>query len=120
MSGCGGGGDNGPPPPALRFSPEQVTITQAAGTTFTVTASATRTYSQTVYVMIIDLGGVIVPTVSLAYLSPTVYQATFTLQSGLSLGPHVGRFEVRLCNDPTCNSQVDGSPSYLPYVITIQ
>ena len=120
LGGCGGGGDDGPPPPALSFSPEQVSLTTTAGSTFTVTATAGRTYSQMVYVKIIDQGGVIVPTVSLTYVSPTVYQATFTLQSGLSLGPHVGRFEVHLCTDPACNSDVEGSPSYLPYAITIQ
>lgn len=124
LAACGGGGDEASPPQsALAFSPSPVTasVPQAnTVTTLQVTATSSRTYQQMIYVMVVDSVGVINPYgVTVTPLSATVYQAQLTTASGLSLGHHTGQFEVRVCYDAACQSQVPGSPSYLPYDINV-
>lgn len=126
LAACGGGGDEAPPPPpqpALTFNPSPVTASVPQANTVTalqVTATSSRTYQQMVYVMVIDPVGVINPYgVTITPLSATVYQAQLTTVAGLSLGHHTGQFEVRVCYDSGCQSQVPGSPSYLPYDINV-
>lgn len=123
LASCGGGGGGSTPPYQLSFSPGTLATSYAQGTSQAVSVTATldRTVSQTVNVAIVDSTGVIEPTVQLAALTQTSYQATLTTQSTLSVGEHVGTLQVRLCydNPATCASPLPGSPFSLPYTFTV-
>jgi hypothetical protein len=135
--GGGGGGDSGPgassaappaPPvtssgPALRFVPEKMTATAEAGSSVTATVSATALrpddFSGTVYALVIDSNGVLLPNARVLAISATEYSAVLQTSPSLAPGVYKGNFSVKLCRDAGCASQFPGSPIDLPYEITV-
>ena len=119
--GGGGGGDGGGAP--LTFSPATVTANVASGQSATVTVRATATdlslFGNKLYVYVVDGARVLTPSVELAAIDNRTISATLHTSPALAEGRHQGTFQIQLCNDANCTSQVRGSPVPLPYDLTI-
>ena len=115
--GSGGGGDNS----WLTFSPVPVTATVMEGTSaeMVVTATSSRTISQTLYIKIVDSQGVTTGSGDLLQLSATQYETHLLVSPSLPVGVHEGNFEVWLYTDQAMTQVYDGSPWKVPYKITV-
>lgn len=109
--------------PALRFTPEKIAVTAEAGTSVTATVNATalrpQDFTSTVYAMVVDSAGVILPNARVLAVSGTEYSAVLQTSPNLAPGVYKGGFSVRLCRDTGCASQFPGSPVDLPYEFTV-
>jgi len=134
LAACGGGGGGGDstapvaPPvasvgPALRFTPEKMAVTAEAGISVTATVNATALrpadFTGTVYALVVDGTGVILPNARVLAISATEYSAVLQTSPSLAPGVYKGNFVVKLCRDASCASQFPGSPVDLPYEITV-
>lgn len=125
--GGGGGGDNNngggvtPAGPALTFTPATVSATLLAGVSsnVSVNASVNRpadfSNASTVFALITDSSGVLLPSAQLIRDSDTQYHASLQTAPTLAAGSYTGNFSVKLCKDSACASQFPGSPMQLPY-----
>lgn len=108
----------------LAFSPAKLTASAIAGQSvdMVVTATATKTFSGTVNVAIIDSTGVFSTDVGLTQKSPYQYVATLHLASRLPAGVYDGSLKVRLCKDEPqrCADPYPGSPWLLPYHVEVK
>ena len=123
LAACGGGGGGSDGGAALTFSPATVTANVASGTSATITVRATATdtsiFSGTVYVYIVDSAHVLTSSVELTSVDSRTVSATIHTLPTLAAGRYQGTFQIHLCNDASCASQVRGSPVPLPYDLTI-
>jgi hypothetical protein len=122
LAGCGGGGDDGDDA-ALTFSPTTVTASVVAGTSATLTVRATASnpslFTGSVFVFVVDSASVLLPAVELALVDSRTVSATLHTSPALPVGRHQGTFQIQLCNDANCTSQIAGSPVPLPYDLTV-
>lgn len=136
LSACGGGGGGGssggggvtPPPvvgPALSFSPATATASVQAGVSATINVSASVNRpadfanASSVFALVLDSTGVLLPGVQLVRDSDTQYHVALQTAPTLAAGSYQGNFTVKLCPDSACASQFPGSPMNLPYAITV-
>lgn len=129
LAACGGGGGGASDAGSLgrgawlTFAPAQIDLTLLpnTATSFSVTATSSKTIAETINVGIVDNTGVISPNASIRANSSMSYTATMTTNAALRAGTYTGNIEVRLCYDiPTvCARPVDGSPWQLPYNIKV-
>jgi len=132
LSACGGGGGGGsaaagaaPAGPAVTFTPAKVSASFPTGTAASLTATATINRpsdfdgASAVYATIVDDTGVILPAAQITQTGSTQYSARLTTVSNLTPGTHTGSFSLRLCRDAACTSQFPGSPTALPYELTV-
>lgn len=126
--GGGGGGTGGTPVPAssaaLTFSPDKVAVSAVAGTSGTATVNATVARpadfnGATVYPVLVDGAGVLLPDAQLVQDGGQAYHATLQTAPTLAAGSYQGNFTVKLCRDSACASQFPGSPMLLPYAIDV-
>ncbi len=134
-SGGGGGGSSGggsavsgtPASQAngIAFSPSALEVAQKPGTTppidVTVSVNDPSLFSgvSTVYAVITDPSGVLAPTVQISRLNNTQYYASLSVSPSLAAGNYQGNFQLKLCSDSQCQSQVPGSPWVFPYNINV-
>lgn len=122
LSSCGGGSQ---PNPALVFSPQQIELNTRAGSPSRVTVQAqVRNPSNfgnasTVYAVVVDPDQVLQGTPTLTQNDSENYTAELVFSPTLQAGVHQGQFLVKLCRDAQCASQFPGSPSRLPYKLTV-
>ena len=133
LSACGGGGggaadSSSPPPPAgpaMTFTPAQLSATAAAGTSATLSVSASINRpadfsgAASVFALIVDDQGVLLPSPKLVQDSSVLYHADLQTVPTLAAGSYSGNFTVKLCRDSACASQFPGSPMQLPYALTV-
>ena len=135
LSACGGGGGGSsgggnvtPPPvtgPALSFSPATATASVQAGISTTINVNATVNRpadfanAASVFALVVDSNGVLLPGVQLVRDSDTQYHVALQTAPTLAAGNYQGNFTVKLCQDSGCASQFPGSPMNLPYNITV-
>jgi Viral BACON domain len=123
LAACGGGGGNEGGGATLTFSPATVAANVTSGSSATVTvratASDTSLFSRALYVYVVDSEQVLTPSIELAPIDSTTISATLHTSPALAEGRHQGTFQIQLCNDTSCTSQVRGSPIPLPYDLTI-
>lgn len=138
--GGGGGGDKAPVSPgaaagsapvvpsadigpALRFTPEKIAVTAETGTSGTATVNATalrpQDFTGTVYALVVDSTGVILPNARVLPVSTNEYSVVLQTAPNLAPGIYKGKFLVKLCRDTGCASQFPGSPVDLPYEFTV-
>jgi hypothetical protein len=121
--GGGGGGESGASNGPVTFAPATVTANVASGTSATITVRATATdvslFSSRLYVFVVDSAHVLAPGVELAPIDAKTMSATLHTLPTLAPGRYQGSFQVQLCNDANCQSQVRGSPVALPYDLTV-
>ncbi len=122
MTACGGGGSGGESAP-LTFAPSTLTANVASGSSATLTVRATASdlslFGSTVYVYVVDSAQVLTSSVELARVDSKTISATLHTKPTLAEGRYQGAFQIQLCNDANCTSQVRGSPVPLPYDLTI-
>jgi hypothetical protein len=124
LAGCGGGGggDDGDDA-ALTFSPTTLSASVVSGTSATLTVQATASnpslFTGAVFVFVVDSASVLLPGVELAAVDSRTVSATLHTSPALPVGRHQGTFQIQLCNDPNCSSQIAGSPVPLPYDLTV-
>ncbi len=141
LSACGGGGgsapssgnsgNNGTPPTsggttatALSFSPALVSSNYQAGSSVSFTVVATPNNpsdfngATTIYTLIVDNTGVITKDFTINRAGDS-YFATMHTSPSIPEGKYRGNFSVLLCRDSACQSQFPGSPSSLPFEITV-
>ncbi len=130
--GGGGGGDSSNSPnsggnPAgdwLTFNPSQVDISVYEGSSvpISVVGTATKKFSKSFNIAIVDSVGVITPSVSISAISPMQYQVTLNSNLALKTGVYTSNVQVRLCEDDPkiCNVPFPGSPWTLPIKITVK
>lgn len=120
--GGGGGGDSGGSA-VLSFTPGTVSANVAFGTSATITVRASTAnpslFSGALYVFVVDSAQVLLPNIELAQVDSRTVSATLHTSPALASGRHQGTFQIQLCNDPTCASQIAGSPVPLPYDLTV-
>lgn len=134
LSACGGGGggsstsDNANANPSSRgailsFSPSTLTASIETGTSASLTVRASvldpSRFSSSVYVIVADNANVLSPGVELSRIDQTTFLATLHTSPSITVGHQTGSFQVKLCNDPNCTSEVNGSPIPLPYDLTV-
>lgn len=132
LGACGGGGGGGgggtQPPltgPAMTFNPAKVSATIAAGTSSTLTVSASINRpsdfdgASSVFALIVDDKGVLLPSARVVQDTPLQYHAELQTAPTLAAGSYSGNFTVKLCRDSGCAGQYPGSPMLLPYELTI-
>jgi hypothetical protein len=132
LTACGGGGGGGSGATSassaassapVTFAPATVTANVASGTSATITIRASTTdvslFSSALYVFVVDSAHVLAPSVELAPIDAKTMSATLHTLPTLAPGRYQGTFQVQLCNDTNCQSQVRGSPVALPYDLTI-
>lgn|GEM_PF-6918598 len=132
LAACGGGGGSDSPQgsssgdtgEALSFTPQTLSSTYQSGAAPYLSARAELRNFETVrgkdvYVVIVDSDHVLLSAPKSQGLNVTSYEIGVTLSPTLSVGRHQGKLEIRLCQDPACSAQFAGSPSYLPYDLTV-
>lgn len=124
LAACGGGGGGADGGSAvLSFTPSTVTANVASGTSATVTVRASANnpslFSGPLYVYVVDSAQVLLPSIELAQVDSRTISATLHTSPALAAGRHQGSFQIQLCNDASCSSQIAGSPVPLPYDLTI-
>lgn len=123
LTACGGGGGGDGGTALLSFTPSTVTANVASGTSATLTVRATTgnpsLFSGPVYVYVVDSAQVLLPSIELAQVDSRTISATLHTSPALAAGRHQGSFQIQLCNDAACASQIAGSPVPLPYDLTI-
>jgi hypothetical protein len=122
--GGGGGGDGGGGnTSAVSFNPSTLTGNVQVGHSTSLTVRATARdpsqFSGSLYVFVVDPNHIITSTVSLAAVDSTTMSATVYTSPSLSTGHYQGSWQVQLCKDANCASQIPGSPVALPYDITV-
>ncbi|MEO7496194.1 MAG: BACON domain-containing carbohydrate-binding protein [Massilia sp.] len=123
-SGGSSGGGPGASSPALTLSPSPLVQTITAGTSkmMTVNASVTRPSDfagiATLYTLIVDEAKVLSPNPGLAQ-DGNQFVATLFSSPSLEPGSYKGIFQIHLCRDARCTSEVPGSPVSLPYDFTV-
>lgn len=126
LTACGGGGGGGSTAPssssaALTFSPSSITETYFEGDSIAISIMATVNIapSGNVYAYIIDNTGIVSTNATVAMGPGGGYIATINTSPILPVGHYQGVFQVKLCPDAACKSQYQGSPSLLPFDITV-
>jgi len=124
VSSCGGGaGGSGGSGAAVSFSPTSISANIAYGTSATLTVRATASdasmFSRTLYVLVVDSAGLLLPSIDLAAIDASSLSATLHTTPTLAEGRYQGSFQVHLCGDSHCAKEYSGSPVALPYDITI-
>jgi len=122
LSACGGaGGASGGDGSWLTFQPDPVSVVAMPSTTntFSISATATRTFTQPVNVLLEDLGRKTTGAPLVTAYSDTSYSALFAVSGALTPGSHTGEILVKVCfDDPlTCAAPAPGSPWRIPYSI---
>ncbi|MDG0833204.1 BACON domain-containing protein [Roseateles saccharophilus] len=121
--GGGGGGGGGGNTSAVSFNPSILTGNVQVGHSTSLTVRATARdpsqFSGQLYVFIVDPNHVITSTVSLAAVDSTTMSATVYTSPNLAAGHYQGSWQVQLCKDSGCATQIPGSPVALPYDITV-
>lgn len=127
LIGCGGGGGDHPKTAPstsnawLSFDKSRIDLAVMPNqiNLVSLTATSTKTFSQTVNVGIVDAQGAFAPDASISANSATSYSVTLRPNALLSPGVHSGQLEVRLCygNPATNDRPVEGSPWILPYTV---
>ncbi|WP_341678008.1 hypothetical protein [Niveibacterium sp. SC-1] len=129
--GGGGGGDDsaqgssaGASGEALSFTPQTLSSTYESGTAPYVSVRAElrdleAVRGKDVYVVIVDSDHVLLGAPMGQGFNVNAYQVGVTLSPTLAVGRHQGKLEIRLCQDAACSAQFAGSPSYLPYDLTV-
>ncbi len=123
VAGCGSGGSEDDEP-AVTFTPETLTheYGYAQPTSFGAIVYATHPkdfQNKTIYAYVIDTQGVITPQVIVVLQDEKSAKVTFTPAAKLAVGVHQGSFQIRLCKDQQCNSELRGSPVSVPYKLTV-
>ncbi|NWJ40704.1 MAG: hypothetical protein HXX12_07010 [Geothrix sp.] len=125
LLGCGGGGGgnkNSDDNSWLSISPNSVGVTTVVGvsTPFTITATSSKTISQTLYPVFIDNAGVLNPYATvITPLSQLQYKGEFATSSTLAQGSYQGNFSLWLYTDSNHTNAYPGSPWTIPYQITV-
>lgn len=123
LAACGGGGGGDGGSAVLSFTPSTVTANVASGSSATVTVRASANnaslFSSPLYVYVVDSAQVLLPSIELAQVDSLTISATLHTSPALAAGRHQGSFQIQLCNDASCTSQIAGSPVPLPYDLTI-
>jgi len=123
LAACGGGGGGDSGTALLSFTPSTVTANVASGTSATLTVRASTgnpsLFSGPLYVYVVDSAQVLLPGIELAQVDSRTMSATLHTSPALAAGRHQGTFQIQLCNDASCTSQIAGSPVPLPYDLTI-
>ncbi|RYH17315.1 MAG: hypothetical protein EON54_27925, partial [Alcaligenaceae bacterium] len=131
LSACGGGGGGGQntAPPAdsswLTFTPSPLTIVgkQGQSSSFSITATSSKTIAEKINLAIVDEDGVTNPqATTLIGLTDTTYRVTMQLKPTLAVGSKSGSFTLKIClDDPAvCSRPYPGSPWRVPYVLDVQ
>jgi hypothetical protein len=118
LSSCGGGGGGGGP--ALTLTPAILTLAYGQGSPPEVTLTAELNRSAaTVHVQVVDGAGLLAGAPTIAQTGATTYLIGLEISPAVPEGHYTDQFEVRLCPDPACTTQLPGSPVTLPYDITV-
>jgi hypothetical protein len=123
--GGGGGGDGSwltfsPPSVSQVAYPPSVSAARRMGASFSIKATSSKTFAETLNVAIVDPVGILSPAIQITG-SGTTYTASMSTRVDLPPGLHEGSLEIRLCYDAAtvCARQVDGSPWRIPYSILV-
>jgi hypothetical protein len=115
---CGGGGGGDADNSWLQFTPDHLEATTYEGESVAVdvTATSSKTISETLYIGVVDTAGVITPDVTITQDGLT-FHATVKVSPTLAAGTYTGNITVRLCRDDaaTCANPYPGSPWQVPY-----
>ncbi|MBI3712705.1 MAG: PQQ-binding-like beta-propeller repeat protein [Burkholderiales bacterium] len=136
LAACGGGssnsGDsasnsgvtNNPAGNWLTFDPSQIETSAYEGESVAVNVigTATKTFTKTANIAIVDTVGVLTTNTSIAAISQMQYRVTLNSNPSLKPGVYSSNIQVRVCEDDprVCNTPFPGSPWTLPYKITIK
>jgi hypothetical protein len=126
LAACGGGGggskDGGADNSWLSITPSPVSATTIVGVSapLELTATSTKTISQTLYPVLVDTGGMMDPTATvITGLTPYSYRATLATSKGLPQGSYKGNIELWLYTNPEHTAAYPGSPWTIPYQIKV-
>lgn len=122
---CGGGGGGGGSSPAsflITLDKTAVNFTMSvgdSGASTIVTATASGSYSGTIYV------GAVVEGVGIdSYIpfsaSGNAAQFTLHVANGLAIGTYTGRVLIYACSDPYCDHPIGGTPIAVSYSVVVQ
>jgi outer membrane protein assembly factor BamB len=132
LCGCGGSDNDidgtssssGGSAPTLKvsFMPAQLQaeLIQTSSTEWTVTATVEGPNVGTIYVKVVDNGGVILNPIDFDQLSSRHYRTSFRISPKLLSGEYSSNLRFHFCSDPACETPYPGSPWYLPYKLSVK
>lgn len=117
---CSGGGGGGTPAFAVTFAPATVSLAYGHGSPPEVALTARLNRDPgTAHVVLVDPAGLLAAAALIVKTGATTYSVELEISPAVAEGHYTGQFEVRLCADAGCSSQLADSPFTLPYDITV-
>lgn len=121
LAGCSGGGGDDDPTYRISAAPATVTLAYGQGAQPSVELSLTlnRAVPAGTQVVFVDTASILASTPLITPVGAASYSAQLEPRASLAEGRYTGSFELRLCTDTGCSTQLPGSPVALPYDIVV-